>query len=134
MILKNDRSLELYNGDVGIIWEESDEGKIKNVYFPSAKSNSGFVKFPYSVLPEHEVVYAMTIHKSQGSGFENVITLLPNKSNELLTRELLYTAITRAKKYVELWANENVFKEAVKKQTKRTTGLKNRLDIVEKTQ
>lgn len=134
MITENDRALNLFNGDIGVIWDvmiESGDADTpptmgKRVYFPSA--DGAFVCHPHSMLPAHETVFAMTIHKSQGSGFENVIIPLPAKDSPLLTRELLYTAITRAKKHVELLADERVFKAAVRRQTQRASGLKDRLD------
>jgi exodeoxyribonuclease V alpha subunit len=69
----------------------------------------------------------MTIHKSQGSEFDRVLMLLPPAGNELLTRELLYTGMTRAKKNIEIWANEEVFCSAVRKKTERISGLRDLL-------
>ncbi|MDT8391961.1 MAG: exodeoxyribonuclease V subunit alpha [Lentisphaeria bacterium] len=133
MITENDRALNLFNGDIGVIWDVMIESgddtpptMEKRVYFPAA--DGGFVFHPHGILPAHEIVFAMTIHKSQGSGFEHVIIPLPAKDSPLLTRELLYTAITRAKKHVELLANEPVFKAAVRRRTQRASGLKDRLE------
>jgi len=68
MVTKNDYNLRLYNGDVGIVLE--DGGKPR-VFFPSA--NGGFRKFPPLRLPDHETVFAMTVHKSQGSEFDEIL-------------------------------------------------------------
>jgi exodeoxyribonuclease V alpha subunit len=78
-------------------------------------------------LPEHETAYAMTIHKSQGSEFEEVLILFPDQPSPLLTRELIYTAITRARCKVSVWGNEPIFKRAVAQQIRRTSGLRDAL-------
>ena len=78
-------------------------------------------------LPEHETVYVMTIHKSQGSEFPHVMMVLPDELNPLLSRELLYTAITRAKARVDIASNESVFKQAVMQQVVRNSGLQQKL-------
>ena len=74
-------------------------------------------------LPEHETVYAMTVHKSQGSEFDRLLLVLPPHDSAPLTRELIYTGITRAKKGVELWGTEDVFLDAVARRIVRTSGL-----------
>jgi exodeoxyribonuclease V alpha subunit len=65
----------------------------------------------------------MTIHKSQGSEFENVFMLLPEQLTPLLTRELIYTGLTRARQNVHIWGNEHIFKQAISQQINRTSGL-----------
>ena len=75
------------------------------------------------MLPEHETVFAMTVHKSQGSEFESVLLILPDHDSPVLTRELLYTAITRARKHVEIWGSEGIFRAAVSRRIVRTSGL-----------
>jgi exodeoxyribonuclease V alpha subunit len=77
-------------------------------------------------LPHCETVYAMTIHKSQGSEFDEVLIILPEAINPVLTKELLYTAITRAKKTVKLVVDEAVFACTVRQKVKRVTGLVNK--------
>ncbi|MDD1640071.1 MAG: ATP-binding domain-containing protein, partial [Methylococcaceae bacterium] len=74
-------------------------------------------------LPHCETVFAMTIHKSQGSEFEEVLIVLPEAINPVLTKESLYTAITRAKKTVKLVVDEAVFAGTVRQKVKRVTGL-----------
>ena len=69
----------------------------------------------------------MTVHKSQGSEFENILMILPDRESPVLTRELIYTGITRAMKNVEIWMDSGVFMSAVKKQVRRTSGLRQAL-------
>ncbi|HLA05312.1 MAG TPA: ATP-binding domain-containing protein, partial [Syntrophales bacterium] len=80
-------------------------------------------KFLPSRLPAHETVYAMTVHKSQGSEFDRVLFMLPDRDVPLLTRELIYTGITRAKNFVEIWGKEEIFREAVSRRITRKSGL-----------
>ncbi|NUF27511.1 exodeoxyribonuclease V subunit alpha [Gilliamella sp. ESL0254] len=121
MILRNSTSLGLYNGDIGItLMAEHDSSKLR-VYFPFADGSiKGFSPFR---LPEHETAYAMTIHKSQGSEFDHVNIILPTDYSPLLNRSLLYTAITRAKKTVSIYATEPILLQAIKSQTQRHSGL-----------
>ena len=124
MILKNDYSLKLFNGDIGIV-RNDDEGN-RRVYFPAA--DQGEVRsFPPSLLPVHETVYAMTIHKSQGSEFHTVVIVLPSKDTPVLTRELLYTGITRAKGQVEIFGTDDIFTGAVIRKVTRTSGWRKKL-------
>ena len=83
--------------------------------------------FSPAELPDHELVYAMTIHKSQGSGFRNVLLLLPDEASPILTRELLYTGITRAEERLELWGTQEIIAEALARKTVRQSGLADRL-------
>jgi len=122
MITKNDYSLGLFNGDIGIIMSDSDSDNELRVFFLS--SNGNLRKFSPSRLPEHETVYAMTVHKSQGSEFDKVLLILPENQAPVLTRELIYTGITRAKKSVEVWGREGVFLESVNRRIERTSGLR----------
>jgi len=69
----------------------------------------------------------MTVHKSQGSEFDKVLLLLPDRPSRLLTRELIYTGITRAKKDVEVWGRNDVFLEGVKQRIERSSGLRDAL-------
>ena len=120
LILKNDKNLKLFNGDIGIIknglmWIEI-KGKL--------------VSFPPTILPLHQTAFAMTIHKSQGSEFDNVVLVLPKEMNPVLTRELLYTGITRAKKSVEiLECKDEIIKNTIEKKTVRYSGL---IEMLEK--
>ncbi len=122
MITNNDHGLGLYNGDIGICLVA--ETGIR-VYFEMA---DGTVKsFLPSRLPPHQTVYAMTVHKSQGSEFAHTVMVLPDKYVPVLTRELVYTGITRAKKQLDIFANVPVLKKAIKTKTIRVSGLMERL-------
>jgi exodeoxyribonuclease V alpha subunit len=122
MITVNDYDLQLYNGDIGVIFVDPKDGGVPRVYFPAS---DGALRCISPVrLPAHETVYAMTIHKSQGSEFERILFLLPSTDTEILTRELIYTGITRAKSAVDIWGNEDVFINAVSRRVERDSGLK----------
>ena len=76
-----------------------------------------------SRLPEHDTAWAMTVHKSQGSEFDHAALILPSRSVPLVTRELVYTAITRAKRQLSIYADEQVLTQAVAARTERRSGL-----------
>jgi exodeoxyribonuclease V alpha subunit len=124
MITGNTYDLSLFNGDTGILLEETD-GADSAAFFPDP--DSGVRRISVLRLPQHETAYALTIHKSQGSEFDTVLLILPNQMSEVLSRELLYTAVTRARKHVEIWGNEEVFRSAVERRIERNTGLRDRL-------
>ncbi len=119
MIRHNNYELKLFNGDVGLAWGEP--GGELQVYFVGKEGE--LRSFSPSRLPEFETVYAMTVHKSQGSEFERVVMVLPSVASLLLSRELIYTGITRAKKSVQLWGSERIFKQAVEQRLYRASGL-----------
>ena len=121
MVTQNNPALHLYNGDIGICMPDKEQGGKSRVFFQRA--DGSVKKYLPARLPHCETVYAMTIHKSQGSEFEEVLIILPETINPVLTKELLYTAITRAKKTVKLVADEAVFAGAVRQKVKRVTGL-----------
>ena len=88
--------MNLFNGDVGIAWPEAASNYGHRVFFPAR--DGGLRSVLPVKLPEHETVYAMTVHKSQGSEFDRVLIILPDRESPVLTRELLYTAISRARR------------------------------------
>ncbi len=120
MITRNDYNLGLYNGDIGVA-VQTDEG-LRVVF-----ERGGLRAFLPSHLIEHTTVHAMTIHKSQGSQFDEVAVVLPGERSRLLTRELLYTAVTRAKRKVWLVGNEDVVRHAIERSVQRASGLRTRL-------
>ena len=131
IITENDYALKLFNGDTGIIWDgdmdpAGGEPELR-AYFPKQDQSKEFASFPISRLPVHEIAYAMTVHKSQGSGFKNILLILPDKYNPVLTRELVYTAITRAEETVKMMIRDDVFIRAVKSQIERNSGLQDLL-------
>lgn len=125
MVTRNDYTLKLFNGDVGIAMPDPDTGRDLRVFFISSDGTKR--SFPPGRLPEHETVFAMTVHKSQGSEFDKVLFVLPLKQSQILTRELIYTGITRAVNEVELWAEERVFRAGVKNRIQRNSGLRDLL-------
>ena len=125
MITRNDYSLRLFNGDVGIVLPDAENSNELRAFFPTSEGN--IRKFSLLRLPEHETVYALTIHKSQGSEFDEILVILPDTPSPVLTRELIYTAITRAKKRVEIWGREEIFQTAVGSRIERTSGLRETL-------
>jgi exodeoxyribonuclease V alpha subunit len=121
IITQNNSALHLYNGDIGICLPDKDQGGRFMVFFQRA--DGSVKKYLPGRLPHCDTVYAMTIHKSQGSEFEEVLIVLPESINPVLTKELLYTAITRARKTVRLVADEAVFAATVRQKVERITGL-----------
>jgi exodeoxyribonuclease V alpha subunit len=125
LIKVNDYNMKLFNGDVGITFPDSEEGGKLRVFFPF--SDGGVRKLSPLRLPAHDTVYAMTIHKSQGSEFDRIHMIFPNKDSAILTRELIYTGITRAKKNADIWGNEEIMVKAVSRKIERNSGLKEAL-------
>ncbi len=121
MVTQNNAALHLYNGDIGICMPDKEqEGKFKVLF---QRADGSVKEYLPARLPHCETVFAMTIHKSQGSEFEEVLIILPEAINPVLTKELLYTAITRARKTVKLVVDEAVFAGTVRQKVKRVTGL-----------
>ncbi|MEJ2729550.1 MAG: ATP-binding domain-containing protein, partial [Deltaproteobacteria bacterium] len=81
---------------------------------------------PYQ-LPEHVTVYAMTVHKSQGSEFDEVLLILPDSDFPILTRELIYTALTRARKKITILGSRSIIRNAIARKIERTSGLRDAL-------
>ena len=84
-----------------------------------------------SRLPEHETAWAMTVHKSQGSEFNHAALILPTQLSPVVTRELVYTAITRARQRLSLYADERVLSQAIATRTERRSGLSAIFESVE---
>jgi len=124
MVLRNDYDLRLFNGDIGILRHAAESGQPR-AYFIDASQELRSVPPPR--LPEHETVFAMTVHKSQGSEFEEVLLLLPDRASPVLTRELIYTGISRASRRVELWHEEPVLRAALAQRVERASGLREKL-------
>ncbi|MDD9824925.1 MAG: exodeoxyribonuclease V subunit alpha [Gammaproteobacteria bacterium] len=132
---RNDHSLELYNGDTGIALPPpvaaaghvppGPQGEALPVAF--AAPSGGLRWFSAARLPPHEDAFAATVHKSQGSEFRRVLLLLPPRDHPLLSRELLYTAVTRAREQVTLWGAPEAIRAAVRRRARRDSGLAQRL-------
>ncbi|HRI18483.1 MAG TPA: exodeoxyribonuclease V subunit alpha, partial [Burkholderiaceae bacterium] len=123
LVRRNDAVARLFNGDIGIALPD-DAGAIEVVF---AGSDGGLRRIAPVRLPEHETAFAMTVHKAQGSEFDGVLVVLPERENRVLSRELLYTAVTRARSDVRLWATEAVLVGAIGATTPRHSGLLARL-------
>jgi len=123
MVTQNDYSVDLMNGDIGISLRYPVNGELKQrVVFSDGKGGVRWV-LP-SRLQSVETVFAMTVHKSQGSEFHHTAMLLPSQSSPILTKELIYTGITRSKKHFTLISGgENVLEEAMNRKVERTSGL-----------
>lgn len=122
LVTENDYSLRLYNGDTGVI-----------VAIGAAQVSAAFerggqiLEVSPTRLAAVDTVYAMTIHKSQGSQFDTVAVLLPAPTSQILTRELLYTAVTRTRKRLILAGSEETIRAAVARPAARASGLRRRL-------
>jgi len=125
MVTVNDYSIKLFNGDVGIALSDPDSEIGLSVYFPSVNGEPR--KYSPYRLPAHETVFAMTVHKSQGSEFERVLLLMPPFGHQILTQEIIYTGLTRARTEVELWCSDEIFAEACSRRIVRRSGLRDAL-------
>lgn len=124
LITRNDYSLDLFNGDIGICLPDLLEGSLK-VWFE--KADGSLKSYSPFRLPACQTVFAMTIHKSQGSEFDEVVVVLPEEDNRILSRELLYTAVTRARKSVKLVTDKRILAQALSRNIQRFSGLANLL-------
>lgn len=120
-VTRNDYELELFNGDLGLVWEV--DGKLRAFF----RQGEGFRTFPVRQLPEWRKAWTLTVHKAQGSEFDEVALLLPDQENPLLTRELLYTAVTRARRRVVIFGSRDLLRSAVLQRSRRASGLAERL-------
>ena len=120
-----DKGTGVFNGDTGIIEEINYFAETMTVSFDEGK----MVEYPFKMLDELELAYAITIHKSQGSEYPAVVIPLFQGPRMLLNRNLIYTAVTRAKKCVTIVGDDEVFKTMIRNnaQLKRYSGLLDRL-------
>lgn len=129
MVTQNNYGLRLFNGDVGLCWLTED-GSL-GVYFDrgeqGAAEQAQFRILAPGRLPAHETVYAMTIHKTQGSEFTRVAVVMPERPQRLVSRELVYTGITRSKEKLYIWCPHRVWEPAVNTPVRRYSGLGERL-------
>ncbi|ARD17657.1 exodeoxyribonuclease V subunit alpha [Edwardsiella piscicida] len=123
MITRNDASQALFNGDIGITLGDEQSGW--QVWFMGSDGAPRAVQ--PNRLPPHETAWAMTVHKSQGSEFDHTLLALPTQPSPVVTRELVYTAITRARQQLTLFATQPVLERAIRTPTERRSGLMARL-------
>ncbi len=124
MITENDYHLRLFNGDIGIVLPDPQQPRRLLAFFRTAEQH--IRHFLPARLPQHETAYAMTIHKSQGSEFEKVFLVLPDKTSPVLSRELLYTGVTRAKQAVAILGSTSVLTDCIQRRALRTSGLRDK--------
>jgi exodeoxyribonuclease V alpha subunit len=122
LVTENDYGLRLYNGDTGVVIATGD-GQVAAAF----ERGGEIVEFSPTRLAAVDTVYAMTVHKSQGSQFTTAAVLLPEPTSPILTRELLYTAVTRARDELILVGSEEAVRAAVARPVARASGLRSRL-------
>ncbi|MCE9687435.1 exodeoxyribonuclease V subunit alpha [Shewanella sp. AS16] len=129
IIQSNDYNLGLFNGDIGLVLRDNDRPERLMAHF--VKADGSILKVLPARLPSHDTCFAMTVHKSQGSEFEQVALVLPPSPSpsqwQLLTKELVYTAVTRAKQSFSCLGSQGVFERACMQATQRASGLAHRL-------
>ncbi|NCT67922.1 MAG: ATP-binding domain-containing protein [Rhodanobacteraceae bacterium] len=130
IITRNDYPAGLFNGDVGLCLADAD-GRLR-VWFETTAGeggDTGVRSFAPHTLPTHEPAFAITIHKSQGSEYRHAAVLLPpDADHRILSRQLLYTGVSRAKQSVEVWSTQESLDAAVVTEVRRAGGLQGRLD------
>lgn len=129
MVTANNYQHQIFNGDVGLMFLDEKEGVYKVHFLKRNKEGKEEVKSVLlSYISAFDTCFAMTIHKSQGSEYDHVLMILPQQEDsQLLTRELVYTGLTRAKKSVVIQATSTIFIEACLRKMERNSGLYNRL-------
>ncbi|CAL4324599.1 RecBCD enzyme subunit RecD [Buchnera aphidicola (Eriosoma lanigerum)] len=125
IISKNSKTLGLLNGDIGIMKLDKNNNLV--TYFQIA--NEKIVIIPANILPEHNTAWTMTIHKAQGSEFIHSILILPNIMSTILTKELIYTAITRSRKTLVIYASQKIFLQSMIKKTNRYSQIRQKILI-----
>ena len=125
IIKQNDYGSELFNGDIGIFLPTQENSGELSVWFGGNKG--AYRKFSPARLPPFDPAFAMSIHRSQGSEYQDVMITLPPISSEILSRHLLYVACSRAKRMVWVHGSKEIFLGAIRKSVKYSQGLENRL-------
>ncbi|MEA3274471.1 MAG: exodeoxyribonuclease V subunit alpha [Pseudomonadota bacterium] len=123
MVTTNDYEVGLFNGDIGLLWR--DQNRVLRAYFLVAKDEVRSVSVRQ--LPGHTCAYALTVHKSQGSEFDEVLLVLPFDGSPVVTRELIYTGITRARQKVTIQGNRGTFLEGCRNRVQRSSALAEKL-------
>ena len=130
MVLVNDYANDLSHGDIGVICQDSNQQR-----FAVFSGENGIRRIPVTKLPPVETVHALTIHKSQGSEYAHTVVVLPLQPSRIVTRELVYTGITRAKPHLTVVSTQDVLVHAASTNIRRATGLADRLnDLLEENQ
>ena len=130
LITKNDYRLELCNGDTGILIKaDAKSDRLQEGDVALFSDGEAIRSIPALLLPPYEYAYCMSVHKSQGSEFEHVIILMPERA-ECFGREVLYTALTRAKKRLTIWGSDNTLTKIIETKAERQSGISERLSKI----
>ena len=124
IVRQNDYAIGLFNGDIGIVARRPDGGA-QRAFF--RKPDGRLRDLSPARLPPHETAFALSIHQSQGSEFDAVVVVLPDGGSPLLARELLYTAVTRARQRVTIFGTDDTIRLAIGRRSMRASGLRERL-------
>src|SRR5436190_1690882 len=122
--VRNDYNVGLFNGDLGIVLPDATSSELR-VFFRG--EDGDVLNFAPGRLPAHQPAFALTVHKSQGSEFRDALVILPERDAPVLTRELLYTGVTRVRETVEVWATEHILRQTIERKIERSSGLRDRL-------
>ncbi len=123
IINRNNYQLDLFNGDIGVL-AQSESGELK-AYFSKTKSEAR--EMSVSRLTSYTAAWALTVHQSQGSEFDHVLLVLPEEISPVLSRELIYTAITRARKSIQIMGDKEILKKAISMRVNRQSGITSQL-------
>lgn len=118
LVTANEYGANVFNGDIGVVWRDGDH---TGVYFRTA--GGGVRMLAPTRLPMVETAWAITVHKAQGSEFDSVLLVLPERESRVVNRQLLYTAVTRAKRAITIVGTLSVVYAAMAKESGRTSGL-----------
>jgi exodeoxyribonuclease V alpha subunit len=127
LVTENSPRHGLFNGDLGVCLRGREPAGTR-AWFAADRHGSGLRQFPPAALPAHDSAFAMTVHKAQGSEFDEVWLLLPQQDARVLSRELLYTAMTRARSRLHVCASQSVLRVALQRHEQRISGLVERLN------
>ena len=127
IVTRNDRQTGLSNGDTGVVVEDGS-GR-RQVWFPDLAGGARRFLLAPSRLPEHESFFALTVHRAQGSEYDEVVFIPGDPESRVSTRELFYTAVTRARHQATVLADQDAVRAAVRRTTSRATGLSDRLAV-----
>ena len=123
LVTRNDYNRRLFNGDVGVTLRDP-----RGQYHVAFARQEGCVLVPAEALPSHELGFALTVHKSQGSEYDQVLLVLPPSGGQrLLTKEILYTGVTRARELAVLCGTKEVLQAAISRRSVRESGVLGRI-------
>ncbi len=126
LIRKNEYTLNIFNGDTGLVWKNK-QGALE-AWFKGP--DNVYLNYPLQQVPTYQRAYAMTVHKSQGSEYDHVLLYLPTNHSSVLSKEMLYTGITRAKKHLTISGTRQMFKQGMQRSVHRYSGLGKALERI----